>query len=39
MEIVLLIAAVILVVVVVYLRGKSWNSFIEDITKDKNEDK
>lgn len=39
MEIVLLIIAILIVCVAVFLKGKAWNSFVDDLTKkDKSED-
>ncbi len=39
MEIILLIIAILIVCVAVFLKGKAWNSFVDDLTKkDKSED-
>ena len=40
MEIVLVILAIIIVCTAVFLKGKAWNSFVDDLSpKDKSEDK
>lgn len=37
MEILLFIAAVILICAGMFLKGKAWNSFVDDVTKNEND--